>query len=325
MFEALHRTIEQLREFVAVVEPDRLDGAGARALVELFADVERLGAAGKALASRQVVETGAWKHDGAHRDAAGWLASTTGATVGAVRATIETAARLGDLPCTEAALRAGALSVAQVEAIADAATADPTAERSLLERAHYDGVRGLRNECARVKAAACVDEHERYDRIREARSFRPWTDADGVGRIDVRGPVDAIARILAPLAPFERELFEAARADGRCERSDALAFDALVALAEASAGTRSERASGTVTTVVRVDHAALQRGTDTAGRSVRDRRQRADSGHRGATNARGFVREGRARRRHRRARGLPSRPYDPRPAADGGRGAASRV
>ena len=156
-------------------------------------------------------------------------------------------------------------SVTQVEAIADAATADPAAERSLLERAHYDGVRGLRNECARVKAAACVDEHERYDRIREARSFRTWTDAGGSGRIDVRGPVDAIARIVAPLAPFERELFEAARADGRCERSDALAFDALVALAEASAGRRSERASGTVTTVVRVDHAALTRGATRPG------------------------------------------------------------
>ena len=130
MFEVLRRTTEQLRQLVTEFEPDRFDGAGARALVELFADVERLGAAGKALASRQVVATGAWKHDGAHRDAAGWLASATGATVGSAWATLETAARLGELPATEAALRAGTLSVTQVEAIADAATADPAAERS---------------------------------------------------------------------------------------------------------------------------------------------------------------------------------------------------
>ncbi len=60
------------------------------------------------------------------------------------RATVETAARLPDLPSTEAAWRAGALSGAQVEAIADADSADPGAEGELLERAAHDGVRGLR-------------------------------------------------------------------------------------------------------------------------------------------------------------------------------------
>ena len=97
----------------------------------------------------------------------------------------------------------------------------------------HDGVRGLRNECARVKAAACVDENERYEQIRAARSLRSWTDADGAGRIDIRGPVDATAKVLAALAPFEKALFEAARAEDRQERHDALAFDAIVALAEA--------------------------------------------------------------------------------------------
>jgi hypothetical protein len=53
--------------------------------------VERLGAAGKALATRQVVATGAWQHHGAHRDAASWLADTTRATVGAAQATVASA------------------------------------------------------------------------------------------------------------------------------------------------------------------------------------------------------------------------------------------
>ena len=119
----------------------------ARTLVVLFDEVERLGAAGKALATRQVVATGAWKHEGAHRDAASWLADTTGATVGAARATVNTAARLAELPSTEAALREGALSLTQVDAIADAASAHPGAEAELLERAQHDGVRGLRNAC----------------------------------------------------------------------------------------------------------------------------------------------------------------------------------
>ena len=94
-------------------------------------------------------------------------------------------------------------------------------------------MRGLRNECARVKAAACVDENAAYERIRAARSLRSWTDADGTGRIDIRGPVDATARIMSAIAPFEKQLFDEARQADRREGSDALAFDALVALADA--------------------------------------------------------------------------------------------
>jgi hypothetical protein len=264
VFEQLRSAVDVLRDLVGEFEPDRFDGRGARTLVELFDEVERLGAAGKALATRQVVATGAWKHDGAHRDAASWLAGTTGATVGAARATVETAARVAELPATEAALRSGALSLTQVDAIADAATADPDAEAELLERAASDGVRGLRTACARVKAAACVDEVAQYERIRSARSLREWTDADGTGRIDIRGPVDATAKILAALEPYERALIKQARAAGRRESSDALAFDALVALASSERADKGERPPA-VTTVVRVDWTALVRGATVPG------------------------------------------------------------
>jgi hypothetical protein len=267
MFEVLHDAIRQLGQVLAEFEPDRFDGPGARSLVELFGELERLSSAGKALAVRQVVATGSWKQGGAHRDAADWLAAATGATVGAARATLETSSRLATLPSTEAALRAGALSAVQVDAIADAASVDPGAELELLERSAHDGVRGLRNECARVKAAACVDENERYEKVRAARSLRSWTDADGAGRIDIRGPVDATARVLEALAPYERQLFEEARAEGRRERHDALAFDALVALA--SAPNRDNQKCDTkrrgITGVVRIDHRALLRGWTEAG------------------------------------------------------------
>src|SRR5882724_5850792 len=114
MFEVLRDAIRQLRQVVAEFEPDRFDGAGARSLVELFCELERLSAAGKSLAVRQVVAAGSWKQGGAHRDAADWLAATTGATVGAARATVDTSSRLTSLPSTESALRAGALSAVQV-------------------------------------------------------------------------------------------------------------------------------------------------------------------------------------------------------------------
>jgi hypothetical protein len=266
MFEVLQDVLRQVRELLAELEPDRFDGAGARSLVEAFGELERLGAAGKSLAARQVVATGSWKQDGAHHHAADWLAAITGATVGAARATLETSSRLASLPSTEAALRAGALSVAQVDAIADAASVDPGAELDLLERSEHDGVRGLRNACARVKAAACVDEDARYERIRAARSFRSWTDVDGAGRIDIRGPVDATSRSLEAMAPFEKELFEHARREGREERHDALAFDALVACATApTAPVASRGKPGSTVGVVRIDHRALLRGSTVPG------------------------------------------------------------
>ena len=268
MFEQLRRAVDGLRCLVGELEPDRFDGSGARTRVELFDEVERLGAAGKALATRQVVATGAWRHDGAHRDAASWLAGTTGATLGAARATVDTAARVAELPATEAALRDGTLSLTQIDAIADAATADPTAESELLSLAAHDGVRGLRTACARVKAAACTDHEEQYERIRGARSLREWTDPDGTGRIDIRGPVDATAKIMAALGPYERALFEQARGDGHRECSDALAFDALVALVSAPHacdGASPTSGAPAVTTVVRVDWSALVRGATEPG------------------------------------------------------------
>jgi hypothetical protein len=57
MFERVRQASEQLREVVAELDPSRLDGAQARRLVEEFAEVERLAAAGKALAVRRVEET----------------------------------------------------------------------------------------------------------------------------------------------------------------------------------------------------------------------------------------------------------------------------
>ena len=259
MLRQLRCSIDELKRLVGELEPDRFDGSDARAMVEAFGEVERLGAAGKALAARQVVATGAWKQTGSHRDAADWLASATGATVGAARATLETSARLAELPSTEAAFRSGELSTVQVDAVAAAATADPDAEMALLECAQHDGVRGLRNECERVKAAACVDAAERYERVRAARSLRHWVDADGAGRIDVRGPADEVARVLSGLKPHQRRLFEEARKSERHEPHEAIAFDALlVATTEPAGGVDA-------TMVVRVDRSALVRGSTEPG------------------------------------------------------------
>ena len=249
----VRETVAALRELISGFEPDCLDGDVACELVEAFSEVEHLGAAGKALAARRVTATGSWKRVGSYRDAASWMAAVSGTTVGQAVGVVQTAELLGSLPETEAAMRAGELSPVQAEAITAAATADPAAETMLLERSQVDGVKGLRNTCAQVKAAAYRDEHTRDEAIHRERSLRHWTDAhDGAGRIAIRGPLAATARIIAALEPFERQLLDTARA--AANRSDHVAFDAMVEMATSGGG-----GSGTIVNV-RVDHSAFVRG-----------------------------------------------------------------
>jgi len=199
------------------------------------------------------------------------LAAMSGSTIGQAAAVLESVARLEELPATEAAFRAGDLSPTQVSMVVAAATADASAEAGLLDRATVDGIKGLREHCTRVKAAARADEVAHHARIRAERTLRHWTDDDGAGRISIRGPVDDTAALMAALEPYERELFDAARTRGERERADAIAFDAMVELAAragragwACAGSASDesvvspRPSALVQ--VRVDHAALRRG-----------------------------------------------------------------
>jgi len=141
---------------------------------------------------------------------------------------LDAAKRFDVLFDTEQALREGRLSGAQAEAVSAAAFTDPGAQQSLLASATVNGLRGLKQDCARVSAAACVDEMAVYERVRRARSIRHWQDPDGTGRIEVRGPIDQTARVMAALEPYERAIFEENRRTGNHARPEQTAFDALV-------------------------------------------------------------------------------------------------
>ncbi len=262
MFEVVAESIELLRGVVATLDPALLEGGDAKRLVEQFVELERLAAAGRTLAVGRVAETGAWGVDGAFGDVSAWLASRSGVTVGRAKASVETAARLGELAETTAALRTGALSEVQVEVIAAAAVADPGAEAGLLECAAANGVKGLKDECARVEAAASVDQAQRYARVRANRYLRHRRISDVEGLIELRGPLDATATVMAALEPYERAEFCDARASGRREEPEARAFDAAVQLADDSAAGRFSGSQGRApaTVVFRVDHSAFVRG-----------------------------------------------------------------
>ena len=191
------------------------------------------------------------------------MASRSGVTVGRAKATVETAERLEDLPETSAALRAGTLSDVQTEVIAAAASADPAAEvgaarirgpqwRQRVERrVRQGGGGGVDGSGGAVRAGPRANRYLRHRRI-----------SDVEGLIEMRGPIDLTARAMAALEPYERELFTQARASGRREEPEALAFDAAVEMADDSAAARLvERPSrAPATLVMRVDHSAFRRG-----------------------------------------------------------------
>ena len=267
MLNELHCLVERARCLVGAFDPDVLSGADARTAVEDFVALEKYAAAGRLLAVGRLDETGAWFGDGTFRDLAAWLASISGTTVGAARGASDTARRLRALPASTDALRAGQLSPVEADAISGAANADPSAERDLLETAKTAGVRGLKTECDRVAAAAASRDTEldQYERIRSARSLRHRRLADGTGSVEIRGPLDRTAQMMAALEPFERELFAENRTNGRMEHPDAVAFDAMVRLCEQSikSATGPERKVGSrplATVIVHMSKAAYERG-----------------------------------------------------------------
>ncbi|HEX3392934.1 MAG TPA: DUF222 domain-containing protein [Acidimicrobiales bacterium] len=261
MFAVAMAAVSLLRRAVASLEPRTLRGDAAERLLKLFAEAERLAAAGKALMARRVEETSQWRGGGC-RSAAEWLASATGSSVGAAVGTLETARRLEKLPATAEAQRDGRLSEVQAKEIAGAAAVNPRVEADLLAAATREPVSALRQRCDRIKASAADDEAGRQRRIHASRHLRHWNDADGAFRMDLRTTPDAGAVILANLKPFCDRAFAQARAAGRREPTEAYAADALQDMAGAAGGADAVTGSPGPRAMVhvRVDHAALVRG-----------------------------------------------------------------
>jgi hypothetical protein len=262
--EVAHTVAELLAEFdPAVVAP-----SDAARVVEEVAGCERGLAALRLLAAGRAAEGQAWRAAGSP-SAVSWLAATTGTTAAEATATLETARSLCDTPGVEAALRAGSLSTHQAAAISSAATADPAAESRLLADARTATVEQLRRDCQRVRASADAASAEAAQaRIHRTRYLRTYTDHEGAFCGRFRLTALAGATVAATLAAFHHQAFEKARAAGGREPGDALAADALVAMASAAASGGSNGCSGggvRATVVARVDVAALERGHTRAG------------------------------------------------------------
>ncbi len=278
LLDTLTRISRELRSALADLDPERLDGADAARLLDVFADLEKLASGGKLLAARRVESSNVWRRDG-HRSAAAHLAQATGTALGPAIATLEAARHLGSLPATDEALRNGKLSETQVKEIANAAIVHPESERELIDAAAQP-VNMLKLRCRRVRAAG-KDLAATYEAIRRGRYLKNWVDHDGAVRFDARLTPDDGARLLGVLKRATDRLVRDASAAGIDESRKAHAADALVKLVcdrqtrhpttSPSAASRRNGASGgqldspptepTATVHVRVDHAALVRGS----------------------------------------------------------------
>src|SRR3954467_14974954 len=125
---------QQLADFASRFDADLLNDTAAVAMVSEAAAIENMAASIKAEAARRVAATHGHRRDG-HRSAAHQLAHASGIGVGKAKQQLDTAERLKALPATADAQRQGKLSADKAAVVAEAATADPSAEGRLLDHA----------------------------------------------------------------------------------------------------------------------------------------------------------------------------------------------
>jgi hypothetical protein len=216
---------------VGALDPDDVLLRDVTEVWSTFGRIERMAASAQTLLAARVDEAGDWTRAGA-RSAADHMAKLGGTTAHAVRQSLETSKQVAELPAIADAMRGGLLSGVQADAIAGAATADPSAQARLLRKAKSTSLSELREECLRTKVAADPDPDATHRRIHSERRARFYTDREGGRNLAARGTADQVSRFEKALEPFIDELFETAWADGRREPREAYAFDALVMLAE---------------------------------------------------------------------------------------------
>jgi hypothetical protein len=250
---------DRLSAAVTALDLGEILPSTAKELVAVGEQIERLGHGLKTAAAAKVAASQVWRGDG-DRTPEEWLARRTGTSRSKARQALDTARRLEDLPATADAVRRGELSAEQAAAIADAASADPTAERTLLDSVGDGDLRSLQDRCARTKANADPDPDATARRIHRRRSYRTWTDPEGVGHLHLSGPASAIARVDNAVRHRAEKLFHTARREGRREPAEAYCFDATEVLTTTGGDRSPVPAGADAKIIVRVDHTALLRG-----------------------------------------------------------------
>jgi hypothetical protein len=123
-----------IASMVRVLDPDAVPPCEVTEMWQAFDGIERLGASAKTLLAARVEAAGSWRTAGA-RSPAAHLAQLGGTATKTAQLALQNSKELPGLEAVEDAMREGALSSAQVEAIVPAAAADPAAQEQLLASA----------------------------------------------------------------------------------------------------------------------------------------------------------------------------------------------
>jgi hypothetical protein len=231
MFEDAVQIRDRLAGLVDRLDPDAMSASTARELWAVLDRSERLCAAGKTLLARRLARTHRPERAG-DKTAIEDLARRSGTSTGAARDSLDTSARLPEQPGVQGALRRGEVSLAQAAVISAAVAANAAEEDRLVGLAGRMSVPELREECARVRAAADPDPEATNRRLHRARRLRRYVDGDGFWNLHARGTPQAGAAFNVVLDAYTDRVFTTARRAGRDEPVQAYAFDALMALAD---------------------------------------------------------------------------------------------
>ena len=140
---------------------------------------------------------------------------------------IDLAERLERFPATSALLVSGTISPAEADQVSRASARNPAAEGSLLDTARSESFSRLKDAANAVVSPDPDDDRRRAEQARKARAVRTWTDADGIGHLHAKGPVDLIGILEGRIGARAEEYFAAARSSGEHQESPAYRFDAL--------------------------------------------------------------------------------------------------
>lgn len=225
---------QSVTEYAKGFDAHALIPSQAAEVVAICSRIEASVAAIRAMAAAVAAEGQTWKQEG-YRSAAEQMADRTGTGTGGMRRAMDTGRRLLSQPVVAQAALAGDLSAEQAALVAQGAEADPSAADGLVERARTLSLGELREEVARVRAAA-TDLEARRQRIHAGRRLRWSQDLDGASHTHAAGHPEDAATLHRVVVAIRRRLNLISREQGRCETIEALDYDALMTLARVCLG-----------------------------------------------------------------------------------------
>lgn len=242
-YSHLDRVIELLEKANAGLEPELLDSAGARELLERYARARKLADFGVAAIARKI-------------DDAQVVSRTTGTPVGQAKATIELGNNLKAAPELGDALQTGAVSAEQAREIACAEASVPGVVEHLVKLASEEPFHVFKDAARKLKLEA--EQHNGLAaKQRSSRCARHYSDELGMTHIHLAlEPLAATPIVNRAEADAER-LYKAAKKEtGRTEAFETYLADAFLAMLQGTGKGRASRPE----LVVLVDYETIKAG-----------------------------------------------------------------